>query len=760
MSRESQFVSLSLRAFGVLSVSALSFFFAHHASSKPPAPTSQESAQLGGQSQGEANSKSSGCISCHISTDEPTMHPTKTVHLGCADCHGGNSSVSVSSGAARNSPEYNSTKEKAHVQPRNASFRNRANLPERTFTKWLAESAEYIKFVNPGDLRVAPETCGATGCHEAETRAVSTSMMTHAGMLWGAALYNNGGYPAKNTRFGESYNHDGVPQSIKTSPKPTPEETRAKGVIPELDPLFRWETSQPGNVLRVFERGGRKESEIGNPNREEDPGKPDDKLSDRGFGTELRTDPVFLGLQKTRLLDPILSLPGTNDHPGDYRGSGCTACHVIYANDRDPLHSGAYARFGHSGFSASSDPAIPKNESGHPIKHTFTRAIPSSQCMICHIHPGTNMVTTYFGLTWWDNEIDGDKMYPPEQRNPSEEQRYQAALKNPEVAAARGLWGEDKFLDQTGSPEFNAKLKTTQFADFHGHGWVFRGVYNHDRKGNWLDKDGQPIAFDDPQKFQKAVHLADIHLEQGMQCADCHFAQDNHGNGKIYGEPRAAVEIDCVDCHGTIRQKATLITSGPAAPDAPRPGEPRGRRLDALRTPSGLRRFERRGDKLFQRSMTDANVEWEIVQTKDTITPGNSHFSMKSLRAKLMNRDGAAFSQMPADDSQLAHANSSMTCYACHTSWTPTCFGCHLQMTANVRRPMLHNEGLVTRNYTSYNFQILRDDIYMLGVDGTVTGHRIAPARSSCAVLVSSQNANREWLYYEQQTVSAEGFSG
>jgi hypothetical protein len=48
----------------------------------------------------------------------------------------------------------------------------------------------------------------------------------------------------------------------------------------------------------------------------------------------------------------------------------------------------------------------------------------------------------------------------------------------------------------------------------------------------------------------------------------------------------------------------------------------------------------------------------------------------------------------------------------------------------------------------------------MLGVDGTVTGHRIAPARSSCAVLVSSQNANREWLYYTQQTISAEGFSG
>src|SRR5216683_4637256 len=180
-----------------------------------------------GQSQEEADRKSSGCVSCHTSTDEPTMHPTKTVHLGCTDCHGGNSSVSAASGAALNSPEYNSAKEKAHVQPRDASFRNRSKLPERTFTKWLVQSAEYIKFLNPGDLRVAPETCGAVGCHAAETRAVSTSMMTHAGMLWGAALYNNGGYPTKNTRFGESYNRDGVPQSIKTSPRPTAEEIRA-----------------------------------------------------------------------------------------------------------------------------------------------------------------------------------------------------------------------------------------------------------------------------------------------------------------------------------------------------------------------------------------------------------------------------------------------------------------------------------------------------------------------------------------------------
>src|SRR6266446_4175307 len=168
MNSERQTVSYSPRTPCVLCVSALSFFFALHASSKPAARAPQEPAPFCGQSQEEADRKSSGCVSCHTSTDEPTMHPTKTVHIGCADCHGGNSSISIASRVAPNSPEYNSAKEKAHVQPRDTSFKNRSTLPERTYTKWLKESAEYVKFVNPGDLRVAPETCGTSGCHAAE----------------------------------------------------------------------------------------------------------------------------------------------------------------------------------------------------------------------------------------------------------------------------------------------------------------------------------------------------------------------------------------------------------------------------------------------------------------------------------------------------------------------------------------------------------------------------------------------------------------
>jgi hypothetical protein len=73
---------------------------------------------------------------------------------------------------------------------------------------------------------------------------------------------------------------------------------------------------------------------------------------------------------------------------------------------------------------------------------------------------------------------------------------------------------------------------------------------------------------------------------------------------------------------------------------------------------------------------------------------------------------------------------------------------------------MLHNEGATTKNWTEYNFQVIRDDVYMLGIDSSTTGNRIAPVRSSSAVVVSSQDLNRQWVYSQQQTVSSEGYAG
>ncbi len=730
-----------------------------------------------------------GCLKCHAQI-EP-MHrfgPTVAgaldtldngkdgLGLTCTACHGGNPAAT--------------TKEEAHVQPRFPKEwmqKGKFRVPERSGPLLERESLEFVRFLNPGDFRIAAKTCGSSECHTTETANAGRSMMTHGAMLWGAALYNNGGFPIKDTNFGESYSANGAPQTLIQIPQPTAEQRRLKGILPLLDPLPRWEISQPGNLLRVFERGGKRRLETGLPDKDEDPGKPDKGLSARGLGTAQRTDPVYLGLQKTRLNDPTLNFLGTNNHPGDYRSSGCTACHVIYANDRDARHSAFYSTAGNLGRSQSGDTSIPKGESGHPIKHQLTSRIPTSQCMICHMHPGENMVASYLGLTWWDNETDGDKMYPAQQHDPSQEEEARKLNNNPEAASLRGLWSEPDFLNKTGTPEFNSQLKRTQFADFHGHGWMFRQVFKRDREGNLLDANNSIVSPDDPDRFKKTVHLNDIHLEKGMHCVDCHFRQDAHGNGILYNEPRGAIEINCIDCHGTIRERATLLTSGFAAGASVKDGkidEGKGRNLATIRfrDPEGgrvllftkIRSDTKKKDEhgnevqlkagdVIQNSMVVPGRWWRVKQTIDTINPAAAHpedYSVKSRYAKTMRTDATTWGDVPSDNKLLAHRDENMTCFACHSSWMTSCFGCHLSMTANRKMPNRHNEGGDSRNFTTYNYQVLRDDVFMLGRDGTVTGNRVAPVRSSSAILVSSQNQNREWIYSQQQTVSAEGFSG
>ena len=231
-----------------------------------------------------ADAKSAGCVTCHHGQRDPHGKP-ESVQLGCTDCHGGNPQTG--------------DKHLAHVLPRfPEAWGNSAN-PVRSYTLLNHESPEFIRFVNPGDLRVAHLSCGTANCHANQVLQVRKSMMTHGAMLWGAALYNNGAVPQKWPRYGKSYSMHGAPQRMQTVPPPTPEEIARKGGVPFLDLLPRFEVSQPGNILRIFERGRRDPQEIGLPNPFEDPGKPRAGLSGRGLGTRNRTDPVFVGLQKT-----------------------------------------------------------------------------------------------------------------------------------------------------------------------------------------------------------------------------------------------------------------------------------------------------------------------------------------------------------------------------------------------------------------------------------------------------------------------------
>ena len=721
----------------------------------PPAPAEQTPADVA--------AKSDGCVSCHVDNDLPSMHANPAVLIGCTDCHGGDSDVAVAADLPRESDDYARAMEQAHVlplYPDSWKYPSSAN-PERTYTLLNRESREFTRFINPSDYRVADEACGA--CHQDTIEANRRSLHATGTMLLGGAAYNNGILSNKIYNLGEAYDDDG--NAIKmlgpVLPPELDEAATTAGILPYVLPLPAWETVEPGDVFRVFERGGRNIGnlfpETGIPNatglvqRLEEPGRPDFRQSNRGPGTGARISVPLINITKTRLNDPLTWFAGTNDQPGDYRQSGCASCHVVYANDREPRHSGPYAKFGHDGTSQSNDPTIPKGESGHPLEHAFTNAIPTSQCMVCHMHQPNMFMNTYLGYTMWDYEADAPRMWPEQQQYPTIEEEWSILDRNPEAAAARGLWGDLDFL--SGVWEMNDEMQDTQFADYHGHGWNFRGVFKRDREGNLLDEQNDVVEDEDPEKFDKAVHMSSIHLDAGMQCVDCHFSQDNHGNGYLYGEVAHAVQIDCKDCHGTADTYPSLYTSGPAALEG-------GEDLSALRTPDGRRRFEWRGKELWQAASLDPDLEWQVSLVKDTVTGGHADYNDKAARAKLMSRDtdSLAYGRGVQPDDR-AHDDANLECYACHTSWTTSCAGCHLPIEANRKSERHKYEGGETRNFATYNPQVARDDIFQLGRRNEGNGSRIAPVRSSSALILSSTNANREKIYVQQPPISSAGFS-
>ena len=206
----------------------------------------QSPPSLSSQTQEQADAKSVGCVSCHTTTDQKTMHVSTSVRLGCTDCHGGDAAVRASGGPG--SGEYRQAQERAHVQPANRDLWRTSANPERAYTALLDEDLAFVKFINPGDLRAAPQACGP--CHAAEVKAVSKSLMTHGSFLYEAATYNNGVLPGKDAIIGESYGPDGKPRILKTVPPPTADEMLKKGVVAALVPLVRWELGMPGNPYR------------------------------------------------------------------------------------------------------------------------------------------------------------------------------------------------------------------------------------------------------------------------------------------------------------------------------------------------------------------------------------------------------------------------------------------------------------------------------------------------------------------------------
>jgi len=353
--------------------------------------------------------------------------------------------------------------------------------------------------------------------------------------------------------------------------------------------------------------------------------------------------------------DCHLGSAGANNRTGDYRSSGCAACHMPYSVN---------------GRSTSGDPNIPRDEPydpddiddperPHVRRHLivstartlttgeFVQGMDDYTCAGCH--QGSNRtVMQYWGIRLDQNaDVVRGRQYPA-----------QPASRKTTSGDAR-LFGFEGRPDRGNNREFNGR----------------------DRNQYLLEED-----YDDDNRDDTPP---DVHYEAGMGCIDCHNSFDLHGgdvnagdNARILSRMHQAVAIQCESCHGSVDSYAqTTIGTAYDGQTRELATDANGRILDHV---------VKEGNDFYMYSKLTGNRHY-VPQTRDTVVDsGKLHpfkqntpiYSQKASYA--MGRDdGATATGLGpqqagnATPSGFQHSDS-MDCASCHASWTNSCVGCHL----------------------------------------------------------------------------------
>ncbi len=592
------------------------------------------------------------CMSCHNGApnndysgsglENPHPFPGAAT-LKCTECHGGDPNGAGMADSHVPPPPQIGDEERQ--ENNNLAYFNRLTLtgidkfPDYTVDGVTYSAIDYLQFINPGDLRVVEEgrSCGA--CHMPHVTNVSRSLLaTEAGVLSGA-LYAIG---ATN----EIAEHRNIF-----------EDTAADfGFRAVENPDFVFDATDIGAVgeLReypVFSRRFNDNSDSNIQNNRElyrVAGLSDDVFADGRVVTRSPLANLFAEQIAFTCGDCHLGSAGANNRTGDYRSSGCTACHMRYSTN---------------GRSYSSDPNIVKNEPADPddideperahvrrhqiasIHQTLATGetvmgIDDYTCAGCH--QGSNRtVMQYWGIRLDQNEdVRRNRQYPS---NPVDFETTQ----------------NDDRLFGFGNQEFNGR----------------------DHRQYLLEEDYDGDGRDDTP--------ADVHYEAGLGCIDCHGSHDLHGgqvgnleDQQIYSRMEQAVAIRCEDCHGTVDEYASTMAGQTYM------GENADIGLDSAGNP--MRHVTKDADgNYWLKSRLTGNMHF-IKQTRDvTVDNGKLHPETgnpiySALASFAMGRaDGDSSTGLGPQQTGGVTANFShmdnVSCVGCHASWTNNCNGCHLK---------------------------------------------------------------------------------
>lgn len=601
------------------------------------------------------------CMSCHNGSEyndyagdgmsNPHPFPGADLIL-CTTCHGGNGNGAGKLGS--HVPPPPEIGDDANMIRNPVAYFNRRTLagidrfPDYTVNGVTYTALEYLQFINPGDLRVvqAGEGCGTAGCHAGEhAEWVPRNVIANATGMFSGAIYTVG-----------LENHIAEYQGLW-------QDTAAEyGFRTQIDEDWAGPSDRVGTVGRVdtlperaqYRTGPIYENPLYDANNfndyiyDADDGR--DKANRIIAGTPL--EHTFIEALGVTCGDCHLGSAGQNDRYGDFRSSGCTACHMEYSPD---------------GRSRSTDPnvnhaepanpdAIAAPERSHIGTHqirnvaktlpggAFVRGISDYACAGCH--QGSNRtVMQYWGIRLDQNaDVANGNQYPA----------------NP--VAFQNTAADDRLFDPaTGNTTFNGR-NANQY------------LLTEDYDGDGRD--------DTP---------ADLHYEAGLGCIDCHGSRDLHNgtpgdetSGRIISRMSQGTHIECQSCHGGVNSYAATV------PCRTYTGEEAECATDRLGNPLRHVVVDPAGNTWLTSRLTGRRHF--IPQTRDVVVDSNKRNPLTNeliytpLGSYAMGRaDGdpsTGIGPLQTDPTIGSRPNFSHTdrldCVACHASWTNNCVGCHL----------------------------------------------------------------------------------
>ena len=575
-------------------------------------------------------------------------------NIRCTVCHGGNGQGTGKLGSHVPPPPEIGDDQNLVNDP--VAYFNRLTLtgidqfPDYTVDGITYSSLDYLQFINPGDLRVVSNNRSCGNCHGSRhvKWVIRSPIATETGILSGA-LYSagiNNHIPQHQGWFQDTAADVGFRAVQNPDFFYNASNIGAVGQLIQFPVISQY--NQPGGIQLInnaFYDANNLANDLYNANEQ------------NGTRTNrIRPNSALASLYKEQIAftcgDCHLGSAGANNRFGDFRSSGCSACHMQYSPD---------------GRSRSTDPNVNKFEPANPdaiaaperphiashrIRNVakvlpngeFVTGIQDMACAGCH--QGSNRtVMQYWGIRLDQNQdLVNNTQYPA---NPV---------------------------------SFNNTANDTRLFDPAVNNQTFNG-----RNAN------QYIATEDYDGDNRDDTPPDIHHQAGMGCIDCHGSRDLHGGaynddsgGQIRSRQEQVVAIQCENCHGTVEQYAR---TQPCLTYANVEAE-----CTMDRKGNALRHVTREAATGNYFLVSRLNGQRHFVpQTRDTViqnnksNPLNNQLIYSAKASYSMGRAdgdvGTGIGPMQADPNVYTNGFShtdTMDCVSCHASWTNSCIGCHL----------------------------------------------------------------------------------